>query len=206
MLAADVRDEGDGKKLALAKVVAGLLGVSSDDIFRRAEREHRAAARRRRRVQALVAVLAVLLGLGGLGWFKQDYLREQWRWFNVIRPYVLTQVRPYVLSANAERALKHKDAFLEKETFRECAKDCPEMVVVPAGEFIMGSPKNQGGDEERPQHKVTFATPFAVSKFEVTFDDWDACVAYGDCDPVDDSGWGRGKRPVINVSWQDAQP
>jgi hypothetical protein len=57
MLAADAREEGDGKNLALAKVIAGLLGLSSDEVFRRAERERRAAARRRRRVQALIGVL-----------------------------------------------------------------------------------------------------------------------------------------------------
>ena len=45
-----------------------------------------------------------------------------------------------------------------------------------------------------------------MSKFEVTFDEWDACVAYGDCDPrVSDSGWGRGRQPVINVTWDDAK-
>ena len=60
--------------------------------------------------------------------------------------------------------------------------------------------------ERRPQHEVTIAKPFAVSKYELTFDEWDACVAYGDCDAhVDDSGWGRGQQPVINVTWNDAQ-
>ena len=55
-----------------------------------------------------------------------------------------------------------------------------------------------------PQHTVAIAKPFAVSKFEVTFDEWDACV-YGDCTPrVNDNGWGRGRRPVINVTWDDA--
>jgi formylglycine-generating enzyme required for sulfatase activity len=44
-----------------------------------------------------------------------------------------------------------------------------------------------------------------VSKFEVTFDDWDACVAYGDCPHATDFGWGRGRQPAINVSWDDAQ-
>ena len=55
-------------------------------------------------------------------------------WYWTMRPYMLAQVRPYVLSREAERALKPGQAF------RECAKDCPEMVVVPAGEFMMGSP------------------------------------------------------------------
>ncbi len=55
LLAADAREEGDGKNLALAKVVAGLLGVSSDDIFRRAERERRRKGRVR---NGIIAVLA----------------------------------------------------------------------------------------------------------------------------------------------------
>src|SRR6185369_6856047 len=103
------------------------------------------------------------------------------------------QVWPYVLTAEAERALKPKGAF------RECAKDCPEMVVVPSGSFTMGSPIDGG------VHEVTFAKRFAVSKFEVTCDDWDTCVAHGDCPRVSDSGWGRGQRPVINVTWDDAK-
>ena len=45
---------------------------------------------------------------------------------------------------------------------------------------------------EEPQHTVTIAKPFAVSKFELTFADWDACATYGDCDPhISDSGFGR---------------
>ena len=80
------------------------------------------------------------------------------------------------------------------------------MVVVPAGEFMMGSPAGEEGrsDDEGPQRKVTIAKPFAVGKFEVTFAEWDACVAAGGCKhKPDDQGWGRGKRPVINVSWDD---
>jgi formylglycine-generating enzyme required for sulfatase activity len=137
-----------------------------------------------------------------VGWLNEAYLLERWRWFATIRPYMRAQVQPYVLSADAERVLKPKDSF------RECAKDCPEMVMVPAGEFTMGSPPNEkaSGDAERPQHKVVFAKAFAVSKDEVTFDDWDACVAYGDCDPrVSDATFGRGRQPLINVTWDDAQ-
>jgi formylglycine-generating enzyme required for sulfatase activity len=92
--------------------------------------------------------------------------------------------------------------------FKECAKDCPEMVVIPAGSFVMGSPDGENGryDVEGPQHDVVFAQPFAVSRFDVTFDDWDACAAYGDCDPhASDSGFGRGRQPVINVTWDDAK-
>jgi formylglycine-generating enzyme required for sulfatase activity len=81
----------------------------------------------------------------------------------------------------------------------------PELVVVPAGSFLMGSPKGEGSDSERPQHEVTIAGPFAVSRFAVTFDEWDAAYKHGGVkhNPGDD-GWGRGRRPVINVSWEDA--
>ena len=94
-----------------------------------------------------------------------------------------------------------------KDAFRDCAA-CPEMVVVPAGEFIMGSPPSERGrnPDEGPQRKVTFAQPFAAGKYEVTFAQWDACVAEAGCThKPGDNDWGRGKRPVINVSWNDAQ-
>jgi formylglycine-generating enzyme required for sulfatase activity len=85
---------------------------------------------------------------------------------------------------------------------------CPEMVIVPAGAFTMGSPPSELGclDGEE-QMRVTITQPFAVGKFAVTFDQWDACVADGGCNGYkpDDKGWGRGNRPVINVSWNDAK-
>jgi formylglycine-generating enzyme required for sulfatase activity len=106
------------------------------------------------------------------------------------------------LSENAERALKPKD------TFQECA-NCPSMIVVPAGSFVMGSPVSEltRNEQEGPQHRVTIARAFAAGRFAVTFDEWDACVADGGCDGhrPSDAGWGRGRRPVINVSWKDAK-
>jgi formylglycine-generating enzyme required for sulfatase activity len=91
---------------------------------------------------------------------------------------------------------------------RDCPT-CPEMIVVPAGSFMMGSPTTEEGrdSDEGPQHRVTFARPFAVGRFAVTFDEWDACVAGGGCNGhrPSDEGWGRGRRPVINVSWDDAK-
>jgi formylglycine-generating enzyme required for sulfatase activity len=88
--------------------------------------------------------------------------------------------------------------------FEDCA-GCPQMVVIPAGEFTMGSPAAEQGAEA--QHRVTIAAPFAVSKFEITFDEWDVCVKEGGCGGYrpDDHEWGRGKRPAINVSWEDAK-
>ena len=96
-------------------------------------------------------------------------------------------------------------------TFRDCS-ECPEMVVVPAGKFMMGSEESE---DEKPVHEVVIAKPFAVGKFEVTFDEYDACVAGGSCvqevclqgipcvthTKLHDMGWGRGRRPVINIAW-----
>src|SRR5260370_38755343 len=81
------------------------------------------------------------------------------------------------------------------------------MIVVHAGEFMMGSPEGEKGryEDEGPQHRVIIAQPFAVSKFEVTFEQWDACVAVGGCAYVSDNGAGRGTQPVTNVSWYDAR-
>jgi formylglycine-generating enzyme required for sulfatase activity len=80
------------------------------------------------------------------------------------------------------------------------------MIVVPAGRFTMGSPEGQGLANEHPAHEVSIARPFAVAKFALIFDEWDACATHGDCaQHIGDSGWGRGRRPAINVSWDDAQ-
>lgn len=91
--------------------------------------------------------------------------------------------------------------------FKDCAS-CPEMIEVPAGSFTMGSPDSEPGryPNEGPQRHVTFAHPFAVGRYSVTFSEWDACVGDGGCGGYrpDDSGWGRDKQPVINVSWEDA--
>ena len=92
-------------------------------------------------------------------------------------------------------------------TFKDCDL-CPEMVVIPAGDFLMGS--HGGRYDEKPVHRVTIAKPFAVGKYEVMWDEWEACVAEAICDngPVTkaggDNGWGKGRRPVIEVSFHDA--
>ena len=93
------------------------------------------------------------------------------------------------------------------QSFRDCA-ECPEMMVIPAGSFMMGSPASEAGrrSDEGPQRQVTVRAPLAVGRFEVTFAEWDACVAAGGCSHrPSDQGWGRVNRPVINVSWDDAQ-
>ena len=129
-----------------------------------------------------------------------------WREFEVERPFMQATMMPHALTATAEATLKPGDVF------RECAVDagtdyCPPMAVVPAGSFMMGStvPNQPNQSAALPQHRVSIATPFAVSKYELTFDEWDTRVNYGDCGSVDDAGYGRAQRPVINVSWEGVQ-
>jgi len=90
--------------------------------------------------------------------------------------------------------------------FKDCAA-CPPMIVVPSGQFVMGSPASETGraDNEGPQHTVVIARAFAIGKYEISFDDWEQCVTDRRCAAANDSGFGRGKRPVINVSNEHAQ-
>jgi formylglycine-generating enzyme required for sulfatase activity len=90
-------------------------------------------------------------------------------------------------------------------TIKDCST-CPEMVVLPAGEFTMGSPPTEKFRGIEAPHRVRIAA-FAVSKFEITFAQWDACKADGGCNGQrpDDHGWGRGRQPVTEVSWNDAR-
>lgn len=105
--------------------------------------------------------------------------------------------------------------------FADCEL-CPVMVVIPAGDFVMGSPANEDlRDADEGQHTVTFAREFAISKFPITWDQWEACTRDGMCEGRDmeialrsdlRGQWiqdytdhGRGNRPVVGVSWWDAQ-
>lgn len=95
------------------------------------------------------------------------------------------------------------------EVFRDC-EACPELVVVPPGDFLMGSPaaevpRGEGRGEEA-QRWATIDAAFAMGVYEVTFAEWDTCVEAGGCrgHSPGDRGWGRGSRPVINVNYRDA--
>ena len=95
-----------------------------------------------------------------------------------------------------------------ERVFQDCAM-CPEMIVVPAGSYMMGSPTSEAGrdNSEGPRHEVSIEYPLAVGVYEVTFAEWDACVSAGGCGGYrpDDEGWGRARHPVTNVSWEDAR-
>ena len=118
-----------------------------------------------------------------------------------MRPYMLANFTPDAVRADAEQKLKPKD------TFRENPANCPQMIVLPPGKFTMGSPAGEAGRaaNEGPQHPITIARQFAVSIYDVTFDEWNACVQVGGCPKVADSGYAGGNMPITNVTWNDAE-
>ena len=114
------------------------------------------------------------------------------------------------LLADAKRAAEER---VDEESepgivFRDRLQDGsegPEMVVIPAGRFQMGCVSGTGcRDNELPVHTVTFDKPFAIGKYEVTFAEYDRFAAATRAAKPDDAGWGRGRRPVINVNYRDA--
>lgn len=110
---------------------------------------------------------------------------------------VLTVIGITATPASAAEALKPGDIF------RDC-NGCPEMVVIPAGNFVMGSVK--GRKRELPRALVTIPDPLGVGRYEVTFDEWAQCHADGGCEKIPtDRGWGRGKRPVMSVTLKEVQ-
>ncbi len=90
--------------------------------------------------------------------------------------------------------------------FRDCDL-CPDLVVLEGGTFWQGAEEESTTSlsNEKPQRQVVLQKNFAIGIHEVTMAQWDACVADGACRPAPDNGWGRGSRPVIMVSWNDAQ-
>ena len=92
------------------------------------------------------------------------------------------------------------------EEYRDCVH-CPAMVVLPAGEFFMGALPDETGAsrDEYPRHRVIVKRPFAVGKYEVTFDEWDACARAGECVEAASRVRRRGRRPVTHVSWGEAK-
>ena len=84
---------------------------------------------------------------------------------------------------------------------------CPEMVVIPSGEFMMGSPEGEEGREEAewPQHLVMIGYSLAVGSYPVTFEEYDHFARVTGRELPSDEGWGRGRSPAINISWVDAR-
>ena len=174
--------------------------------------EWRAAADGGGRRSMLALGRLYVQGLGA----PQDFVLAH-MWFNLAaswgeaaaleeRDALAAKMTPAALAEAQKRARDWRPG--PGAVFRDCP-ECPEMVVVPAGSFTMGSPSSEEGwhKSEGPVHRVTIPALFAVGKYEVTFAEWDACVSAGGCGGhrPDDKGWGRGARPVIDVSWNDAK-
>ncbi|MBY0564002.1 MAG: SUMF1/EgtB/PvdO family nonheme iron enzyme [Hyphomonadaceae bacterium] len=148
----------------------------------------------------LWTTIAVLLGAAAF------FAPTMWRMYQAWRapPAVeqqATQIEAFSPQPQAPQGPRPGD------TLRDCP-NCPEMVVIDGGLFQMGSPSNEPGRnrDEGPQREVSIA-PFAISRTEVTFAQWDACLGGGGCggfSPMD-QGWGRGNQPVVGVTWQQTQ-
>lgn len=121
-----------------------------------------------------------------------------------------------LINGPAKAALAKAEFVRQGRVFRD-APWAPEMVIIPAGSFLMGSPEperkpllaagciDEWFNRSLPQHSVTIAKPFALGKYAVTFDDYDRYAQLSGVEKPYDEGWGGGNRPVINVSWDDAQ-
>ena len=87
--------------------------------------------------------------------------------------------------------------------FKDC-ENCPEMVVVPPGSFIFG--ENSRNKSSFKPIKINIPTPLAISRFEITWNEWLFCVKENYCKKIpSDHGWGKGRLPIINISWFDAK-
>lgn len=167
-------------------------------------------ARSTRRVGSMAVAVAVL---GVLAYFSPQLFNlgmDYWR--NRPQPVAEQQqaeVQPVAATTAETPASPAEDspARTPGYVFSDCT-GCPEMTVLAGGLFVMGSPDNEPGRgrDEGPQREVSVA-PFAMGKYEITFSQWDACLAGGGCNGYSppDGGWGRADRPVTGVSWQDAQ-
>jgi formylglycine-generating enzyme required for sulfatase activity len=185
-LAADARRDRDGFRSAWLKIVAGLIGVSVGAL------QNRDQARRRLAYARNIALSVLMAVIFGSAWMNYGAVSDAALSWSKYRRFV-----------DASSALAQAEPGL---VFQDCvdrSQDCPLMVVIPEGEFLMGP---SDADATLPLHRVSVPR-FAASVHEITFADWDACLAGGGCGGYAPyrEGLEGGDRPVINVSWSDAQ-
>ena len=165
-----------------------------------------AGLRKRRRIQATFGLLILLLATAGVAWWKRDAVTEYYLWHH--------EMGASVLAADKEKELASQPK-ADVTGFTECKTGCPAMVVVPAGKLMMGTAGlpdtncDASNPCETPQHEVTIARNFAVSKTEVTIAQWSKCVEGRACQEtrmvwVDcDTPHACDDRPVMNVGWEE---
>ncbi|MEH6626798.1 MAG: SUMF1/EgtB/PvdO family nonheme iron enzyme [Motiliproteus sp.] len=120
------------------------------------------------------------------------------------RSVAVTESQTQQASANATQS---QSGFAPGAVFKdEIIKDVygPNMVVIPSGKYMMGDLNRRGDDNELPAHEIKIRHPFALSQHEVTFSDYDLFALDSGRTLPEDDDWGRGNRPVINISWNDA--
>ena len=204
--------------------LAGVSGIAVNEIVQNNVvgliRGHDAPVIEARFVQNDAALLTIdqsgvslITQLDGLSMRDQLHGRDIWQSLdNAVWDNALAAPATWLISVTEP----FFDPYQIGSTFRDELSgggEGPEMVVLPAGRFMMGSPEDEEGrfDSEGPQRLVEIGYRFAVSKYEVTWDEWEACVADGGCDSAGpqgaggDNGWGKGSRPVNAVDWNDAQ-
>ncbi len=141
------------------------------------------------RIFVATFIASVIVG-GVLLWIEYNYF---------IPLYTLT-TQAAISSSIKNNVLKSGKFF--RDNLRN-GKVGPEMAVIPAGHFEMGDSQNVGAKWEQPVHTVSISS-FAIGRYEITFAEYEQfALATGRELPVDE-GWGRGKRPIINVTWQNA--
>jgi formylglycine-generating enzyme required for sulfatase activity len=189
------------------------MAAAQDERDKALARE-KAALRRGQRALAVASGLLACIIFGGVGWYNQKFLKEQYQWRVVMGPSVLT--------AEQER----EKAAQPGSDFTECAIGCPTMVVVPAGKFTMGSPSNEPERSDgEDQVQVAIARPFAVGRFAITRGEFAAFVAATGhtadrgCLVYTGSEWEQqaernwhspgfpqtDRHPVVCISWNDAK-
>jgi formylglycine-generating enzyme required for sulfatase activity len=181
----------EAERTATRRDFSAAIDQSMRDYLAACRTQERRAAGSRHRLQALAAASALAVVGVGVGYSYQKELLPIWARY--------TKYWGKTATVAALAAMKPGNRF---QDCQEGSRDCPVMVVLPSGKFLMGSE----GDLQN-QREVTVES-FAVSETEVTFDDWAACVAGGGCESQpfpEDMTWGRGKQPVITISWDDAQ-
>ncbi len=123
--------------------------------------------------------------------------------FSILGPIALAVFLVASLPAVAQAPATAKTpAATAPKVFKDCDV-CPEMVVLPKGAFIMGSNLLPA---EQPKHPVFIKKPFAMSRFEITFDNWEACLRELACTHnPHDHNWGRGRQPIVNIDFHMAE-
>ncbi len=193
----------DAEKIAARADFASAIDDDMRAYLAACLKEERRAAGSRLRMQVLAGVSALAVIGAGFAFVTQD----DWR------PELHASLN-YKRFAHSGEELRASAPGTTFQDCRESSTDCPVMVVIPGGTFLMGEAPQQATDDQGQavtgpdgRRRISIAR-FAVSQHEVTFADWQACVAGGGCRGAaepSDSGWGRETLPVINVSWGDAQ-